>query len=98
MKKTILIIPIVVIFVVILISLFGSNMLSKLLTTKPQSGSISPDILYLTQPVYNFSGTIEKIEDNILVVGRDPSQFSPAPGVFNPANQTKFSQQPLPPK
>lgn len=53
------------------------------------SSALSPDILYLTQPVFNLSGTIEKVEDNTITVsaqfnqpsGLNPPDASPKPPV-----------------
>lgn len=40
---------------------------------QPVSSALSPDILYLTQPVFNLSGTIEKVEESSITVS---SQFN----------------------
>lgn len=73
MKKTL--IALLVLFAVLFIfTSFGS---SKSLLKK--SGSISPNILYLTKPVTSFSGKVEKIAGNKITVSQQLTSSNPTP-------------------
>lgn len=67
-KKIFLTLPILFLVVLFLISffLFGQ----KNIFTKTAGVSVSKDILFLTQPVYNIAGKVDKIQDDSLIVSQ----------------------------
>jgi len=71
--------------VVFIFTYFYNNGLKK-------SESISPNILFLTQPVSSFSGIVDKINGNNITISQKLTLFQnntlQAPSALNPANQT----------
>jgi len=89
-KNRILIFNLFVIF--IFIGLIGYSILIKKSSSKK---SISPNILLITQPVYSFSGVVEKIEGNTLTLTQKVTEQLPIiPPQINP--NTPVSPFPTP--
>lgn len=56
--------------------------------------TVSQNILYLTQPVISFSGTVEKIDNNFVTISQT---IYPTPSViYNPPYPPKFTPPPIP--
>ena len=74
--QKILIIVFVILLCVFLISLLVLY-LKKNQSDKTENLKPSPNILFLTQPVYNLSGTVESVKDNVITIKQNTtSQMS----------------------
>lgn len=104
MKKYLPIVAVVgALFFAVVGFLAGKGVLTKGYSAVNLSGKnqISSDILLLTQPVTNFSGKVDKIEGNAILVSQQFSQAQPvmaAPPVTTPGQPPPAIPTPLPPK
>lgn len=74
--------------VVLVVAVVGFRQYSTFLVSPPLSVTISPDILYLTQPVYGFYGKVEAINGSTLTLGNTVT-LAPEPQPSGNKPQTK---------
>ncbi len=78
----------------LIIALIGTYILRNNYLGSGSAGTVSSNILYLTQPITSFSGTIDKIEGNSIII----SQNMILQQVFNsPIAPPNNPMQPVPP-
>lgn len=62
----VILVLITIIIVVVVVKVLGVGSNGGILAP---TSSVSPDILYLTQPIHTFSGTVESVNGNTIVLG-----------------------------
>lgn len=77
---------------IIIIGVVILGILALLVFSMPSNKAVSPNIMYITQPVSSFSGIVDKINGNNVTISQKLTLFqnntAQAPLALNPANQT----------
>lgn len=80
-----------IIFVAVILALIVTYSFRNNYLSLPSTGSVSSNILYLTQPVTSFSGTIDKIEGNSITVSQNMTSQQAAPIQITPSLSKKIT-------
>jgi hypothetical protein len=79
--------------ILIIISIAGIFLMKKR-QSLPARQTISPDILYLTDPAHYFSGVVEKIEGNTILVSSPSSQQKKISFTVKISDKTTITRNP----